>query len=160
MDNVSVKFHSSDARTSVLTLGRKYDFIFLDAFTPKKLPTLWSFEFLKVLYNLLNDNGVLVTYSSSASVRSALVDIGFYIGKSLDSNGKIIGTIATKNKSLIKNELNDFEKELLSTTAGVYYRDENLSDTPENMIKRRDNEALNSGRKTSSRLKKDYAKKL
>lgn len=152
-------FHSDDARNSVLKLNHQYNFIFLDAFTPKKLPTLWSFEFFKELYRLLDDDGVLVTYSSSAAVRSAMIEAGFFIGCSLDKNNKRIGTIATKNKLLIKNDLSEFDLELLKTKAGIFYRDKNLSASKDEITALREKEVEESNRMTSSRLKKIYAKK-
>ena len=155
----SITFHADDARKSILKLNTKYDFIFLDAFTPKKLPTLWSYEFFKELYKLLDDDGVLITYSSSAAVRGAMQEAGFYIGCSLDKNKKRIGTLATKNKSLIKNELSEFDLELIKTKAGIFYRDKNLNASKDEITALREKEVADSNRITSSRLKKDYAKK-
>lgn len=155
----SITFHADDARKSIFKLNTKYDFIFLDAFTPKKLPTLWSYEFFKELYKLLDDNGVLITYSSSAAVRGAMQEAGFYIGCSLDKNNKRIGTLATKNKSLIKNELSEFDLELIKTKAGIFYRDKNLNASKDEITALREKEVADSNRITSSRLKKDYAKK-
>lgn len=160
LSKTSLRFYSDDARKAILELSDKYNFIFLDAFTPKKLPTLWSYEFFKELYRLLDANGILVTYSSSAAVRAAMLKAGFYVGKSLGCDGKIIGTVAAKDESLIKYKLNDFETKLLETTAGIYYRDENLDAAPEKMIARREEEAKSSNRMTSSRFKKDYAKRI
>ncbi len=156
----TVKFHTADARKSISGLQGGYNFIFLDAFTPKKLPTLWSYEFLKQLYNLLNADGVLITYSSSAAVRAAMVEIGFKVGKSVDKNNKIIGTVAAKDENLIKYNLDDFERDLLMTTAGIYYKDENLTASCDELIERREREVKTSDRMTSSRLKKNYAKKI
>ena len=155
----SITFHADDARKSILKLNTKYDFIFLDAFTPQKLPTLWSYEFFKELYRLLDDDGVLITYSSSAAVRGAMQEAGFYIGCSLDKNKKRIGTLATKNKSLIKNELSEFDLELIKTKAGIFYRDKNLNASKAEITALREKEVADSNRITSSRLKKDYAKK-
>ena len=154
----SLKFYFDDARKSILGLQGKYDFIFLDAFTPKKLPTLWSYEFFKELYRLLDSDGVLVTYSSSAAVRGAMLEAGFFIGSSLDENNKRIGTIATKNKNLIKTELSEFDLSLIKTKAGIFYRDENLNASKEHIISNRENEVQNSNRMTSSRFKKLYEK--
>jgi len=153
-------FHFNDARQSVLKLNTKYNFIFLDAFTPKKLPTLWSFEFFKELYRLLDEDGVLATYSSSAAVRAAMLEAGFYIGGSFDENGKTIGTIAAKQKNLIKHELSEFDLGLLKTRAGIFYRDENLNASAGILTRHRDEEVENSDRITSSRYKKDYGKKI
>ena len=153
-----LQFHYGDARKSVLTLSEKYNFIFLDAFTPKKLPTLWTLEFFKELYRLLDDNGVLATYSSSAAVRSAMREVGFFVGRSIGADKKIIGTIATKNKDLIKYELDDYDKALLDTKAGIFYRDKTLNASAIEIIKIREEETVNSNKMTSSRLKKLWNK--
>jgi len=153
-----LSFHCEDARVTIQSLKGQYNFIFHDGFTPKKLPTLWSLEFFKELYRLLDDNGVLVTYSSSAAVRGAMIEAGFYIGCSLDKNNKRIGTIAVKNKSLIINELSEFDLELIKTKAGIFYRDENLNASAGQISALRDEEVKNSTRITSSRLKKSYGK--
>ncbi len=81
---------------------------------------------------------MILTYTSSAAVRSAMIEAGFYIGKIYNkTSDKFIGTIAVKNKSLIKYELTEDELGLLKTTAGIFYRDENLTGL---------NEAINAGR--------------
>ena len=155
---MNLSFHCEDARVTIQALKGQYNFIFHDGFTPKKLPTLWSLEFFKELYRLLDDNGVLVTYSSSAAVRGAMIEAGFYIGCSLDKNNKRIGTIAVKNKSLIINELSEFDLELIKTKAGIFYRDKNLNASAGQISALRNEEVKNSTRITSSRLKKSYGK--
>lgn len=156
LGKTSLKFHSDDARKTVLSLNGKYDFIFLDAFTPKKLPTLWTYEFFKELYRLLDDNGVLVTYSSSVAVRSAMIEAGFLIGRSVDNNGKIIGTVAAKQSCFIKHPLQELDKALLKSKAGIYYRDENLNASESIITAAREKEVEESTRPSSSSVKKQY----
>ena len=118
----------NDARKEIITDANKYDLIFLDAFTPAKCPMLWSVDFFKLLYEHLDDNGRILTYSNSATIRNAFINAGFYIGKIFNNtSGKFMGTIATKNKSLIKNDLSEYDLGLLKTKAGVFYRDKNLN---------------------------------
>ena len=118
----------NDARKEIITDANKYDLIFLDAFTPAKCPMLWSVDFFKLLYEHLDDNGRILTYSNSAIIRNAFINAGFYIGKIYNNtSGKFMGTIATKNKSLIKNDLSEYDLGLLKTKAGVFYRDKNLN---------------------------------
>ena len=118
----------NDARKEIITDANKYDLIFLDAFTPAKCPMLWSVDFFKLLYEHLDDNGRILTYSNSATIRNAFINAGFYIGKIYNNTSdKFMGTIATKNKSLIKNDLSEYDLGLLKTKAGVFYRDENLN---------------------------------
>lgn len=118
----------NDARKEIITDANKYDLIFLDAFTPAKCPMLWSADFFKLLYEHLDDNGRILTYSNSATIRNAFINAGFYIGKIYNNTSdKFMGTIATKNKSLIKNDLSEYDLGLLKTKAGVFYRDKNLN---------------------------------
>ena len=118
----------NDARKEIITDANKYDLIFLDAFTPAKCPMLWSVDFFKLLFEHLDDDGRILTYSNSATIRNAFINAGFYIGKIYNNtSGKFMGTIATKNKSLIKNDLSEYDLGLLKTKAGVFYRDENLN---------------------------------
>ena len=126
-----------DARISVQRLEGDYDIIFLDAFTPAKLPTLWSVQFFKALYGLMNDNSMLLTYSNSAAVRNAMIKAGFYIGKILDKKQKSSGTVASKNGSYIQLPLSEDEKGLLNTSAGVCFEDDGLNLPPDTIIKRR-----------------------
>lgn len=118
----------NDARKEIITDANKYDLIFLDAFTPAKCPMLWSVDFYKLLFEHLDDDGRILTYSNSATIRNAFINAGFYIGKIYNNtSGKFMGTIATKNKSLIKNDLSEYDLGLLKTKAGVFYRDKNLN---------------------------------
>ena len=99
-----------------------------------------------------------MTYSSSAAVRSAMIEADFYVGRSIDENGKIIGTVAAKKIDVIKHDLTEYDLELLKTRAGIFYRDSNLNSSAADIIARREYEVNNSDRMTSSRFKKLYEK--
>lgn len=147
----------NDARKEIITDANKYDLIFLDAFTPAKCPMLWSVDFFKLLYEHLDDNGRILTYSNSATIRNAFINAGFYIGKIYNNtSGKFMGTIATKNKSLIKNDLSEYDLGLLKTKAGIFHRDENLNSLNEAINEARKIEVENSNRISSSHYKKVF----
>lgn len=55
------------------------DLVWLDAFSPRRCPQLWSLEFLARLAALLKPEGRLITYSSAAAVRGALVTAGLQL---------------------------------------------------------------------------------
>jgi tRNA U34 5-methylaminomethyl-2-thiouridine-forming methyltransferase MnmC len=55
------------------------DLVWLDAFSPRRCPQLWSLEFLAQLAALLKPEGRIVTYSSAAAVRGALVAAGLQL---------------------------------------------------------------------------------
>ena len=56
-----------------------YDVIYFDAFAPDDQPTLWEESMLKKMYNLLNHNGILVSYCAKGSFKRTLKDVGFRI---------------------------------------------------------------------------------
>lgn len=46
-----------------------FHIIYQDAFSPKKNPSLWSYEYFLILYRLLHLHGIITTYSQSSVVR-------------------------------------------------------------------------------------------
>ena len=148
-----------DARKELMHDSNRYNLIFLDAFTPAKCPALWSIDFFKVLFEHLEENGKILTYSNSAAVRNAFLNAGFCVGKIYnESSNKYMGTIATKNKNLIKHKLSDYDLGLLKTKAGIYYRDENLTADNDKIIALHKIEVENSNLISSSRYIKTHNK--
>lgn len=118
-----------DARKTVKKLEKNsYDFIFLDPFSPIKTPELVSVEFIRELSELIKKDGLLVTYTSSAAVRSALFDNGFYIGEGPifgRSNG---GTLASLLNDNIKTRIpSQDERNIAFSDVGIPFRDEMLN---------------------------------
>jgi len=66
-------------RRSPAALQGGCDLVWLDAFSPRRCPQLWSLEFLAQLAALLRPQGRLITYSSAAAVRAALVAAGLQL---------------------------------------------------------------------------------
>ena len=124
-----------DARQSLQNDKNKYNFVFLDAFSPAKCPALWTLDFLRLLNSHLDENGMVLTYSNSASIRNAFIQAGFWVGKIYDKKlDKYIGTVATKKLELIKYGLSEYDLGLINTKAGIVYRDESLSLDNESII--------------------------
>ena len=155
-NNFIIKPYFDDARATVQKLSNKYDIIFLDAFTPSKLPTLWTLEFFMQLYKLAREDSLLVSYTNSVAVRHAMTDSGFYVGKLFDCNKRHCGTIASPNNNLIKNKLDNYDVGLMHTKAGIYYRDKNLNSTAEEIIYLYNNEKAESKLQSSSQFIKKY----
>ncbi len=142
-----INFYIQDARKTVQMLNTPYDVIFLDAFAPNKLPTLWSVEFFAQLKRLLLPSGVLVTYCSAQPVRHAMILNNLYLAKLLNEKNHSCATAAVSDKKLIKSplvKLDETELGLINTKAAIPYRDENLNSSAEDMLKRRENEVKNS----------------
>lgn len=151
--NISLNLYDMDARTYITDTTKIYDIILLDGFTPMKCPTVWSYEFIKELFNHISHNGLLVTYNTSVITRSTLLSAGFHIGCIIKKD-KVIGTIASKNNSYIKNKLSEKEIGLLFTKAGIPFRDKNLNLTNDVILKNRDIEVEQSNLETSSKYLK------
>ena len=156
INNFIIRPYFDDARTTIKALNTQYDIIFLDAFTPAKLPTLWSYEFFKELYRLSAKDCILVTYSNSVAIRHAMSAAGYSAGKLFDKDNRHCGTIASRNKNLIKNPLDDYDIGLMQTKAGIYYRDKNLNSTVQEIIERYCKEKMTSSLQSSSQFIKKY----
>ena len=155
LDDINFNPRIGDARVLVKNDSNVYDLIFLDAFTPSKCPCLWSFEFFKELFRLLDEEGILLTYSMSAPVRNAMIKSGFYIGNIYNERlKKYTGTIAAKKNSKIKHPLSKFDLGLLETKSGIVYHDKNLMSQNEAIIEARNNEVRNSNLLSGSQYKK------
>lgn len=162
-----------DARYSLKNDNIKYNYVFLDAFTPTKCPCLWTIDFFKLLYEHLEDDGMILTYSNSAQVRNAFINAGFTVGKIYsETSKKFTGTVAVKNNSNLEklifnhknnndvkiSELSEYDLGLIKTKAGIFYRDENLSLDNGAIIKAHEIEVKNSNLLSSSKFIKEYKK--
>ena len=156
----NLKLDIDDARQALKIDNNTYNFVFLDAFTPAKCPCLWTLDFFKILYEHLEQNGMILTYSNSAAVRNAFLSAGFYVGKIFsESANKFTGTVAVKDKSLIKYELSEYDLGLMKTKAGIFYRDENLNGLNEAIINRHKHDTENSDLISSSKYIKEFRRK-
>jgi len=158
MLNIDFELKIKDARQVLLNDNNVYNLIFLDGFTASKCPCLWSYEFIRLLSEHISDDGLILTYSTALPLRNAFIKSNLHIGNILDSENNIIGTIASKNKNLIKFELSEYDLGLLKTKSGIVYRDENLDGLNEAIIEARNIEVKNSNKISASEYKRKYAK--
>ena len=92
--NESIKISSSfylkkiKADFNKFDLDQRYDLIFFDAFSPDIQPDLWSLNNFQKLYNSLNKDGILTTYSSKGIVKQNLRDAGFIVKRLAGPKGK------------------------------------------------------------------------
>ena len=70
--------------------------VYFDAFSPNIDPTLWSKKIFKNLFELMDNNAVLVTYSVKGDVKRALREAGFNVTRKAGPPGKRHITIARK----------------------------------------------------------------
>ncbi|HEX4850595.1 MAG TPA: tRNA (5-methylaminomethyl-2-thiouridine)(34)-methyltransferase MnmD, partial [Puia sp.] len=59
----------------------KLDLVYFDAFDPAFQPELWTSAVFKKIYGMMNQGGILVTYSSRKTVRKAMEEAGFEVSK-------------------------------------------------------------------------------
>jgi tRNA U34 5-methylaminomethyl-2-thiouridine-forming methyltransferase MnmC len=138
-ENIELHVHCQDAREMVKNLPpeKRYHAVFLDPFSPAKSPELYSYEFLLKISSLLKEDGVILTYTAAAPVRYALIDIGLEVGEG-PAMGRSGGTIASPDLSKISKPLSRKDERMIALSdAGIPFRDPELSDSAENMIKRR-----------------------
>ena len=153
-----------DARTTVQEvygLGFQADAIFLDPFSPPQCPQLWTVEFIQQLTLCLQKDGILATYSCAAAVRTAHLTAGLQIGSTPPVGRRSPGTVAaskekTASASLRKFSLSQAEKEHLLTRAAIPYRDPQLKDSAEAILKRRQLEQQASSLEPTSRWRKRW----
>ena len=96
-ENCEINIIIGDAREFIRNSPVKFDIIYQDAFSPKVNPELWSFEYFSELEKILNDDGVITTYSVATPVRLALYNLGFNLF-SHKSDEIRKGTIASKRE--------------------------------------------------------------
>lgn len=159
-----------DARQTLPTLvasGWQADVIFLDPFSPRRCPHLWTVEFLQGVKRCLGPGGKVATYCRAAAVRGALGEVGFAVGTlPLEpSPGQETpvqgghhwsqGTIAAHpGTPLIP--LSPLEQEHLHTRAAIPYRDPTLADSPEAIVARRQQEQARSSLESTSQWRKRW----
>ena len=155
-DGVKINYYFDDARKSIKLLNNTYDIVFLDAFSSQKDPTLWTIDFLSEVKLKMNENSVLVSYSKSTPFRSALVELGFYVGKTFIDE-QDMGTIASLNKNNILNPLTNYDFELLSTRSGITFKDSELNLSGDKILLNREIEQKTSSRISHTAFLKKYS---
>ena len=58
---------------------QKFDVIYFDAFSPSKQPELWTESVLRKMYDLLKENGILVTYCAQGQMKRNMKQAGFKV---------------------------------------------------------------------------------
>ncbi len=79
-DNINLILIYDDI-TSLINFNFKADTWFLDGFSPKKNPLVWTDKLFKQLYNFTNLDGSLSTFSVAGHIRRGLLKAGFKVSK-------------------------------------------------------------------------------
>lgn len=92
-----IKIIIGDAQETIKQLpDNEFDIVFLDPFSPKKCPELWTTEFLTEVYKKTAKEGILTTYSCAREVRENLKKAGFNVTDGPKVGRRGPATIATK----------------------------------------------------------------
>lgn len=99
IDGWNLSILVGDARMTIKQVpSGMIDCIFLDPFSPRKMPDLWTTEFLQELYRVLKSDGILTTYSCARSVRDNLRTAGFLVRDGPCVRRRGPSTIAEKDR--------------------------------------------------------------
>lgn len=138
-ENIDINVFIEDARQTVQNLeDNTYDAIFLDPFSQNMAPELFSLEFFKEFRRIIKDNGIIATYTSSAPVRTAFIEAGFYIGLGPIFGRKQGGTLASPNPEMLDYSLpkND-EIRIALSDVGIPFRDPGLNNSSDFILDNR-----------------------
>ncbi len=97
--NDSFVLHKTQCALVDAKPAKKFHLIFYDAFAPSAQPELWTKEIFALMYYLLVNEGILVTYCSKGDVRRAMIAAGFTVEKLQGPPGKREMLRAVKPKS-------------------------------------------------------------
>ncbi|MBL7055739.1 hypothetical protein ISS07_02390 [Candidatus Woesearchaeota archaeon] len=78
-EKIKIKIIVDDARKSIKNIKEKFDVCFLDPFSTKKCPELWTEEFFKNIRKVMKKDAVLTTYSCATQVRKNLEKANFKV---------------------------------------------------------------------------------
>ena len=78
---ISSQFSLLKANTSIeaLSLDKKIDLVFYDAFAPRACQTQWTESVFRNLSKCLTDNAIIVTYCANGQVKRNLKAVGFEV---------------------------------------------------------------------------------
>ncbi|MGX8694304.1 MAG: MnmC family methyltransferase [Methanobrevibacter sp.] len=149
-ENFDINVYIEDARQTVQNLDdNTYDAIFLDPFSQNMAPELFSVEFFKEFRRIIKYDGIVATYTSSAPIRDAFIEAGFYIGQGPIFGRKQGGTLASPNPVMLDTALpkND-EIRIALSDVGVPFRDPDLNNSSEHILEKRTEERHNARHNT------------
>lgn len=139
---VELNIQVADLRAAVPALAGNFDLVFHDPFSPRRVPELWTVDLFRHYHRLLvKQAGKVLTYSSAAAVRGALLEAGFELWRTQAVGGKSGGTLAAapgaKLEESVLFPLSYAEQEKVFSSSAVPYRDPGFTDSRADILKRR-----------------------
>lgn len=77
--NIHLKIKIGEAQNTIKKIMGKFDAVFLDPFSPKKNPELWTNTIFMDIKKLMKKDAILATYSCARMVRDNFKEAGFVI---------------------------------------------------------------------------------
>lgn len=141
--NYHLNLFLEDARRLLIDkmLKGPYDAIFLDGYSPLLTPELYTVDFFIEIRKIIGKEGLLLTYTSAAPVRSALIKAGFHLGETPAYGRRKGGTVASLSSKKIMEGLPEADERMIALSdAGIPFRDPDLQANCENIVRRRSDE--------------------
>jgi tRNA U34 5-methylaminomethyl-2-thiouridine-forming methyltransferase MnmC len=91
-----IEVFCGDAREYIKKL-KDIDIVYQDAFSSDVNSELWNLSYFKDIYSILNEQGIITTYSISTNVRLSMSENGLFIYQ-IESNNTRKSTLAFKRK--------------------------------------------------------------
>jgi tRNA U34 5-methylaminomethyl-2-thiouridine-forming methyltransferase MnmC len=146
-NNINIEMIWGDARQScndLITGGMQYDLIFHDPFSTQRNAELWTVDFFRKLYKLLNSDGMILTYSTALPVLVGFLDAGFHIGRTKQKIGtQRVGLAAAKCKNILEYPYSN--EEICSITESlkaIPYRDISQKSSNREILKERNEKVV------------------
>ncbi len=98
-EDYEIKLILGDALQTIKQIKEKFDIVFLDPFSPKKNPELWTEQFFRDIFETMKPNSILTTYSCARIVRDNLKKAGFQVKDGPCVGRRAPSTIAIKTFS-------------------------------------------------------------
>ncbi|MBD3361423.1 hypothetical protein GF358_01390 [Candidatus Woesearchaeota archaeon] len=95
--NIQIKILLGDAKETIKKINQKFDAVFLDPFSPKKCPGLWTLDFLKSIKQVMKPGSILATYSCATHLREKLKKLEFQV-----KDGPIFGRKSASTIAIFK----------------------------------------------------------
>lgn len=136
-DDINIEILCGDARDEIKNIDELFDAVFLDPFSVRKNPQLWTVNFFKELFIRMKETAILSTYSASTPVRTGLIEAGFYVGEGPGDEMKQGGTVASKSDGLVFLNTKNFNK-MRNSPERIPYYDPQLNFTDREIFNYRD----------------------
>ncbi|MGB1360980.1 MAG: tRNA (5-methylaminomethyl-2-thiouridine)(34)-methyltransferase MnmD [Alphaproteobacteria bacterium] len=97
ISGAKLTLHFDEINDCITSINDNIDCIYLDGFAPNKNSAMWGENLFNHCYKILNNNGMVNTFSASSIVAKGLESAGFFVNKRDGFGNKRECLIATKS---------------------------------------------------------------